>query len=109
MGISPKNIEYPVVPTPENTRGNVEIIYSEMEEISPVSIHNLITVRRNTISATQSAKLIVRTDKSAIVLSSIVTLFLITHSYRMALKIYEVALPNWNSIEAFKICFSQER
>ena len=51
----------------------------------------------------------VRTEKSAIVFALIVTLFLLTHSYRMALKVYEVALPNSFSVETFKMCFSLKR
>ena len=65
---------------------------------------------RNEINNTkQSTKLKVRTHKSAIVLALIVILFIITHSYRMALKIYEVALPELNTIERFKLCFSLKR
>ena len=56
-----------------------------------------------------STKLKVRTEKSAIVFALIVILFLLTHSYRMALKVYEVALPNSFSVETFKMCFSLKR
>ena len=57
----------------------------------------------------QSTKLKVRTEKSAVVFALVVILFLLTHSYRMALKVYEVALPNSFSIERFKMCFSLKR
>ena len=57
----------------------------------------------------QSSKLKVRTEKSAVVFTLVVILFLLTHSYRMALKIYEVALPNSFSVERFKLCFSLKR
>ena len=57
----------------------------------------------------QPMKLKVRSEKSAIVFALIVTLFLLTHSYRMALKVYEVALPNSFSVETFKMCFSLKR
>ena len=60
-------------------------------------------------SSRQSTKLIVRTEKSAIVLALIVILFLFTHSYRMALKVYEVALPNLNTIDRFTICYTLQR
>ena len=56
-----------------------------------------------------STKLKVRTEKSAIVFALMVILFLLTHSYRMALKVYEVALPNSFSVETFKMCFSLKR
>ena len=54
-------------------------------------------------------KLKVRTEKSAIVFALIVTLFLLTHSYRMALKVYEVAMPNAFSVQTFELCFSLKR
>ena len=56
-----------------------------------------------------STKLKVRTEKSAIVFALMVILFLLTHSYRMALKVYEVALPNSFSVETFEMCFSLQR
>ena len=64
------------------------------------------TTNDNTL---QSSKLKVRTDRSAMVLVSIVILFLLTHSYRIALKVYEVASPNAHTIEKFKICFALKR
>ena len=64
------------------------------------------TINDNTL---QSSKLKVRTDRSAMVLVSIVILFLLTHSYRIALKVYEVASPNAHTIEKFKICFALKR
>ena len=57
----------------------------------------------------QPMKLKVRTEKSVIVFALIVTLFLLTHSYRMALKVYEVAMPNSFSVETFELCFSLKR
>ena len=59
--------------------------------------------------AKQSKKLKVRTDKSAVVFTLVVILFLLTHSFRIALKLYEVALPNSFSVERFKLCFSLQR
>ena len=56
-----------------------------------------------------STRLKVRKDRSAAVLVSIVILFLITHCYRLALKIYEVALPNTHTMEEFETCFSLKR
>ena len=56
-----------------------------------------------------STKLRVRTDRSAVVLVSIVILFLITHCYRLALKVYEVASPNAQTMESFKVCFALNR
>ena len=57
----------------------------------------------------QPTKLKVRTEKIAVVFALVVILFLLTHSYRMALKVYEVALPNSFSIERFKMCFFLKR
>ena len=61
------------------------------------------------MSMKQSTKLKVRTEKSAMVLGSIVILFLFTHSYRMALKLYDVSSPNAHTIEKFKICYTLRR
>ena len=57
----------------------------------------------------QPMKLKVRSEKSAIVFALIVTLFLLTHSYRMALKVYEVLMPNSFSVENVEMCFSLKR
>ena len=57
--------------------------------------------------APQSSKLIVRLDRSAMILASIVILFILTHGYRMALKSYEILSPNAHTIEKFNICFIQ--
>ena len=54
-------------------------------------------------------KLKVRTDKSALILVTIVVLFIITHCYRLALKIYEVASPSAHTMESFEICYSLGR
>ena len=54
-------------------------------------------------------KLKMRVDKSAKVLVSIVILFIVTHSYRLALKMYEVSSPNTNTMESFTICFALKR
>ena len=60
-------------------------------------------------SQQQLSRLKVRTEKSAAILGLIVILFIFTHCYRMALKVYEVALPNQNTIEHFKTCFILKR
>ena len=67
--------------------------------------------RRNNTSdeIRTSTKLRVRTDRSAVVLVSIVILFLITHCYRLALKVYEVASPNAQTMETFKVCLALKR
>ena len=57
----------------------------------------------------QMSRLKVRTEKSAIILGLIVVLFIFTHCYRIALKIYEVALPNSNTTEHFQVCFALKR
>ena len=56
-----------------------------------------------------SKKLKVRSDKSAVILVSIVILFLITHCYRLALNVYEVAFPSTLTMETFKMCFYLKR
>ena len=57
----------------------------------------------------QISRLKVRTEKSAIILGLIVVLFIFTHCYRIALKIYEVALPSSNTTEHFQVCFALRR
>ena len=57
--------------------------------------------------APPASKLNVRLDRSAMLLTSIVILFILTHSYRMALKSYEILSPNTHTIENFNICFIQ--
>ena len=77
------------------------------------SIHSSVEARpprrTNKINNPQSTKLKIRTDKSAKVLFSVVIMFLATHCYRIALKIYESTLPNTITINSFKICFNLKR
>ena len=49
------------------------------------------------------------TEKSSLILVSIVLLFIITHSYRIALKMYEVLMPQKNTMENFRRCMSVGR
>ena len=56
-----------------------------------------------------SNKYEMRTHKSATVLISVVILFLLTHFYRIALKIFEVSTPNTNTMETFMMCFAKSR
>ena len=82
----------------------------EHDRIQKIETFPVGNSQSNSIPRTkQPMKLKVRTEKSAIVFALIVTLFLLTHSYRMALKVYEVALPNSFSVETFKMCFSLKR
>ena len=48
----------------------------------------------------------ITTEKTTIILVAIVVLFVITHSYRLALKIYEVVMPQSNTMESFQRCYS---
>ena len=93
-------------PRLSNKQRDVSRVMSEASssEIVRPSLNNSINE-----STLQSTKLKVRTDRSAMVLVSIVILFLLTHSYRIALKVYEVASPNAHTIEKFKICFALKR
>ena len=72
-------------------------------------MHHISDDSANKENTLQSAKLIMRVDKSVKVLVSIVILFLVTHGYRLALKIYEVSSPRTNTMETFKICFALNR
>ena len=87
-----------------------EPLSNEIEEISSIQMHPLKATPSNEITRTkQATKLKVVTQKSAIVLSLIVILFIITHCYRMALKIYTVTLPELHTAERFGICFTMKR
>ena len=48
-------------------------------------------------------------ENTELVLLSIVLLFILTHSFRLAIKIYEVILPNSNTSEHFEECYSLGR
>ena len=87
-------------------RGNLK---ERTMENGAKSIHGFNNLNSGEKKHQQSTKLKVRTEKSAIILGLIVVLFLFTHSYRMIIKIYEVALPNSNTTENFKICFTLKR
>lgn len=74
----------------------------------------LINMRIISTTSQQSLKqstnrLEIRTYKSATVLISVVILFLFTHIYRIALKIFEVSTPNTNTMETFMACFAKNR
>ena len=51
----------------------------------------------------------VPSEKSSMILVAIVLLFVVTHSYRLALKVYEVVIPQGNTFENFKRCFAVGR
>ena len=48
-------------------------------------------------------------EKSSLILVAIVLVFLLSHSFRLALKVYEVLMPQGNTFENFKRCFSLGR
>ena len=81
----------------------------ELHEIAPLIETCPRRSSANEMSAKQSTKLKVRTEKSAMVLGLIVILFIFTHSYRMALKLYELSSPNAHTIEKFKYCYALKR
>ena len=74
--------------------------FSVFSVISDVSSHTTKNV---------SNRLEMRTHKSATVLISVVILFLLTHCYRIALKVFEVSTPNTNTMETFMMCFAKNR
>ena len=57
---------------------------------------------------TISTQLKVSTYKSATILISMVVLFLLTHFYRVTLKIYEISTPKHN-MKDFAFCVSKDR
>ena len=48
-------------------------------------------------------------EKSTAILVSIVVLFVLCHSYRLCLKIYEFAMPSSHVMDTFTYCFHQQR
>ena len=110
--LSSQSIDY--VNATTSSRSSRSSVKQHSNEISSIEMLHLKATSPsnneiNNSSTNQSKKLKVRTQKSFMVLALIVILFLITHCYRMALKIYEVALPELNTIERFQICFTQNR
>ena len=48
-------------------------------------------------------------ENTCLVLLTIVLLFVLTHSFRLALKIYEILLPGGNTSKHYEQCFSVGR
>ena len=48
-------------------------------------------------------------EKSTAILVSIVVLFILCHSYRLSLKIYEFAKPSSHVMDSFTFCYQQQR
>ena len=48
-------------------------------------------------------------EKSTAILVSIVVLFILCHSYRLSLKIYEFAKPSSHVMDRFTFCYQQQR
>ena len=63
---------------------------------------------RHQLQRTISTPLKVSTYKSATILISMVVLFLLTHFYRVTLKIYEISTPKHN-MKDFAFCVSKDR
>ena len=82
---------------------------SSFEYIRRLTRGNAIRRHGNNSDVLSSTRLKVRTDRSAAVLVSIVILFMITHCYRLALKVYEVASPNRQTMESFQKCYALGR
>ena len=59
--------------------------------------------KRNSIQINDAQ---VAAEKSSLILVTIVLLFIVTHSYRLALKLYEVLNPDKNTYENFQKCYS---
>ena len=71
------------------------------------------TVVRPAISARSSAngsgQFRRRREKSTMILVTIVGLFLLCHSYRLALKVYELAYPEAHTMSTFMYCNNMGR
>jgi hypothetical protein len=51
----------------------------------------------------------ITTEKTTLILIAIVVLFLLTHSYRLAIRFYEVVMPQSNTSDNFEYCYSLGR
>ena len=60
-------------------------------------------------SCQNSCRKKITTEKTSFILIAIVVLFLLTHSYRLAIKFYEALMPQSNTAETFDFCFSLGR
>ena len=60
-------------------------------------------------SCQNSCRKKITTEKTSFILIAIVVLFLLTHSYRLAIKFYEALMPQSNTADNFDICFSLGR
>ena len=60
-------------------------------------------------SCQNSCRKKITTEKTSFILIAIVVLFLLTHSYRLAIKFYEALMPQSNTADSFDICFSLGR
>ena len=56
--------------------------------------------KRNTLATVHESK-----EKTYYMLLAIVLLFILTHSFRLAVKVYEIVMPNANTHENFEACY----
>ena len=97
-----------------NRRGYSKTLPDEVIELRPLTpkearIRVPSVVSSGAPSTSGTLQFRKKQEKSTGILISIVVLFLICHSYRLFLKIYEVAKPNSHVMDSFAYCFNQER
>ena len=93
-----------------NNSCNRDVLRNELiRETGPTQTTSLDSGSAFQTESLPSSKLKIRLDRSAMLLASIVVLFILTHSYRIALKTYEITAPNANTNEKFNTCFIQFR
>ena len=97
-----------------NSSGDSKTLPDEVIELRPLppkepQIRVPSVVSSGAPSTTGMLQFRKKQEKSTGILISIVVLFLICHSYRLFLKIYEFAKPNSHVMDSFTYCFNQER
>lgn len=82
------------------------------KSLSQTNVRNSVKMaenQQNRPSLTGQFQFRKKKEKSTAILVSIVVLFMLCHSYRLCLKIYEFAKPSSHVMDSFTYCFQQQR
>ena len=101
---SKNHLKVPNIGVPE--KANPPFQRMKSNSIAVPSICTCLHPLRNSQKDSSKITEMIPAEKSSLILVAIVLLFILTHSYRLALKVYEVLMPQGNTFENFKRCFS---
>ena len=76
---------------------------------APIACKCLQASGRNPRDSPNNTDSNIPAEKSSLILVAIVLVFLLNHSFRLALKVYEALMPEENTYENYKRCFSLGR